>query len=104
MVGDPGTCSPVKNEKGAIWCILRVPIYAIINIKINNFEDYEGCSNMNANSFITFFTYMPLQNVIPFRKELLVTFKLAPNIKKHSLYFSSYRPLNKGHSCMMKFF
>ena len=65
---------------------------------------YEGCSNMNASSFITFFTYMLLQNAIPFWKELLVTFKMAPNKKKHSLYFSSYRTLYKGHSCILKFF
>ena len=25
-----------KVEKGAIWCILSVPKYAIINLKINN--------------------------------------------------------------------
>ena len=29
---------------------------------------------------------------------------MAPNIKKHSLYFSSYRRLYKGHSCILKFF
>ena len=44
---------------------------------------YEGCSNMNASSFITFFTYMLRQNVIPFWKELFVAFKMAPNLKKH---------------------
>ena len=36
---------------------------------------------MNASSFITFFTYMLRQNVIPFWKELFVAFKMAPNIK-----------------------
>ena len=65
---------------------------------------YEGCSNMNASSFITFFTYMLRQNVIPFWKELFVAFKMAPNIKKNSLYFSSYRRLYKGHSCILAFF
>ena len=65
---------------------------------------YEGCSNMNASSFITFFTYMLRQNVIPFWKELYVAFKkMTPTIKLHSLYFSSYRPLYKGHSCTLKF-
>ena len=59
---------------------------------------------MNASSFITFFTYMLRQNVIPFLKELFVAFKMAPNIKTHSLYFSSNRPLYKGHSCILKFF
>ena len=56
---------------------------------------YEGCSNMNASGFITFFTYMLRQNIIPFWKELFVAFKMAPNIKKQSLYFSSYRSLYK---------
>ena len=40
--------------------------------------DYEGCSNMNASRFITFLTYMLRQNAIPFWKELLVAFKMAP--------------------------
>ena len=44
---------------------------------------YEGCSNMNASSFVTFFTYMLRQNVIPFWKEIFAAFKIAPNIKKH---------------------
>ena len=59
---------------------------------------------MNASSFITFFTYMLRQNVIPFWKELFVAFQMAPNIKKYSLYFSSYRRLYKGHSYILKFF
>ena len=59
---------------------------------------------MNASGFITFFTYILQQNVLPFWKELFVAFKMAPNIKKHSLYFSSYRRLYKGHSCILKFF
>ena len=57
---------------------------------------YEGCSNMNASSFITFFTYMLRQNGIPFWKEPFVAFKMAPKIKKHALYFSSNRPLYKA--------
>ena len=65
---------------------------------------YKGCSNMNASSFITFFTYMLRQNVIPFWKELFVAFKMAPNMNKRSIYFSSYRRLYKGHSCIQKFF
>ena len=65
---------------------------------------YEGCSNMNASSFITFFTYMLRQNAIPFWKELFVAFRMAPQIENHSLYFSSCRPLYKGHSCILIFF
>ena len=65
---------------------------------------YEGCSNMNASSFITWLTYMLRQNAIPFWKELLVAFKMASKIRKHSLYFSSYRRLYKGHSCILKYF
>ena len=58
---------------------------------------YEGCSNMNASSFITFFTYMLRQNGIRFYKRLYVTFKLAPYLKKNTIYLSSYSPLNEGH-------
>ena len=57
---------------------------------------YEGCSNMNASSFITFFIYMLRQHSIRFWKEIFVAFKMAPNIKKHSLYFSNYRRLYKA--------
>ena len=58
---------------------------------------YEGCSNMNASSFITFFTYMIRQNGKRFYKELCVTFKLAPDLKKNTVYLSSYSPSNEGH-------
>ena len=58
---------------------------------------YEGCSNMNASSFITFVTYMLRQNGIRFYKGLYVTFKLAPNQKKNIVYLSSYSPLNEGN-------
>ena len=59
---------------------------------INN---YEGCLNLNASSFITFFTYM-LQNGKRFYKGLYVTFKLAPDLKKNTVYLSSYSPSNEG--------
>ena len=42
-------------------------------------------------------------NAISFWKELFVAFNMAPNIKKHSLYFSSHRRLYKGHSCILEF-
>ena len=58
---------------------------------------YEGCSNMNASSFITFVTHMLRQNVIRFYKGLYVTFKLAPDLKQTTVYLSSCRPLNEGH-------
>ena len=58
---------------------------------------YEGCSNINASSFIIFFTYTLQQNGICFYKGLYVTFKLAPDLKKNTVYLSSYIPLNEGH-------
>ena len=57
-------------------------------------EVYEGCSNMNASSLITFVSYMLRQNGIRFYKELYVTFKLAPDLKKNTVYLLSYSPLN----------
>ena len=78
--------------------------YPVIDLNKREAGLYEGCSNMNASSFITFFTFMPRQNVIPFWKELFLAFQMAPNVKKHSLFFSSYRPLYKGRSSILKFF
>ena len=69
---------PLKHK-----CLSINLIWVIVSHK------YEGCSNMNASSLITFFTYMLQQKVIPVWKELFVAFEMAPNIKKHSLYFSS---------------
>ena len=62
---------------------------------------YEGCSNLNASSLITFFTYMLRQNGKHFYKGLYVTFKLAPDLRKNTLYLSSYKPLNEGHVCIL---
>ena len=52
---------------------------------------------MNASSFITFFTYILQQNGKRFYIGLYVTFKLAPDLKKNTVYVSSYSPLNEGH-------
>ena len=58
---------------------------------------YEGCSNMNASSPITAVTYMLRQYGKRFYKGLYVTFKLTPDLKKNTIYLSSYSPLNAGH-------
>ena len=52
---------------------------------------------MNASSLITFFTYMLRQNSERFYKGLYVTLKLAPDLKKNTVYLSIYNPLNEGH-------
>ena len=52
---------------------------------------------MNASSFITFVTYMLRQNGIRSYKGLYVTFKLASDLKKNTVYLLSYSPLNEGH-------
>ena len=41
------------------------------------------------------------QNGKCFYKGLYVTFKLAPNQKKNTVYLSSYSPLNEGHVCIL---
>ena len=64
---------------------------------LSGFVTYEGCSNMNPSSFITFFTYMLQQNGKRIYKGLYVTFKLAPDLRKNTVYLSSYSPLNEGH-------
>ena len=62
---------------------------------------YEGCSNMNASSFITFVTYMLRQNGIRIYKGLYVAFKLPPDLKQNLVDLSSYHPLNEGHFCIL---
>ena len=66
-------------------------------VSVPNTDKYEGCSNMNASGFISFFTYMLEQNGKRFYKALYVTFKLAPDLKKNTVYLSSYSSLNEGH-------
>ena len=46
---------------------------------------------------LTFFTYKLRQNGKRFYKGLYVTFKLVPDLKKNTVYLSSYSPLNEGH-------
>ena len=52
---------------------------------------------MNASSFIAIFTYMLEQNGKRFYKGLYATFKLTQDLKKNTVYLSSYSPLNEGH-------
>ena len=73
----------ITDELPYLWCKL---IFS-----------YEGCSNMNASSFITFFTYVLRQNGKRFYKGLYVTFKLTQNLKKNTVCLTSYSPSNEGH-------
>ena len=41
------------------------------------------------------------QNGKRFSKGLCVTFKVAPDLKKNTVYLSSYSPLNEGHVCIL---
>ena len=56
-------------------------------------DAYEGCSNMNASSIITLFTYMVRQNVIPFWKELFVAFKKDTKYKETLTIFFELQTL-----------
>ena len=86
----PGNGTPMDKDRiprdlfEIIYCYFRAGVY-------------EGCSNMNASCFITFFTYMLRQNGKRFYKGLYVAFKLAPDLKKNTIYLSSYSRLNEGH-------
>ena len=53
----------LNRYKKALKCCLKCISY------------YEGCSNMNASSFILFLTYMLRQNVLHFWKVPFVAFK-----------------------------
>ena len=82
------------HEMRYIWYLQKKSKFSFHFILLIGYED---CSNMNASSFITSFTYMLQQNGKRFYKGLYVTFKLAPDIKKNTVYLSSYSPLNEGH-------
>ena len=82
--------------------LLEITCFGPYNTSEVTRNKYEGCSNMNASSFITFFTYMLQQNGKRFYKGLYVTFKLAPDLKKNTIYLSSYSFLNEGHVCILK--
>ena len=41
------------------------------------------------------------QNGKRFYKGLYVTFKLVPDLKKNTVYLSSYSPLNEGHAIIL---
>ena len=82
------------NAKRCVCCT-HLCIKATITSSVNG--KYEGCSNMNASSFITVFTNMLRQNGKRFFKGQYVTCKLAPGLKKNTEYLSSYSPLNEGY-------
>ena len=56
---------------------------------------------MNASSFITFDTYKLRQNGIRFCKRIDVTYKLEPDLKKNTIYLSSYSPLSVGRCIIL---
>ena len=62
---------------------------------------YKRCSNMNESSGITFLTFMQRQNGIRVYKGLHTTFKLAPELKKNTVYLSNFSPLNEGYSSIL---
>ena len=70
-------------------------------LEMDKMHIYEGCSNMNASSFITFVIYMLRLNDIRFYKGVYVIFKLAPDLKKNTVYLLSYSPLNEGYFCIL---
>ena len=41
------------------------------------------------------------QNGKRFYKGLYVTFNVAPDLKKNTVYLLSYSPLNEGHVCIL---
>ena len=91
------TCSYISGSGNASELFrkcLFIDNNYIFTLQVVNYED---CSNMNASGFITFFTYMLQQNGKRLYKGLYVSFKLAPDIKKNTVYLSSYSPLNEGH-------
>ena len=82
------------------YCLVQIIKDPSCSYMVKPFK-YEGCSNMNASSFITFSTHMLRQNGKRFYKGLHVTFKLVPDLTKNTVYLSSYSPLNEGYGCIL---
>ena len=57
-------------------------------------DTYEGCSNMNASSFITS-SHICYDKLLYLSGRAICRLLKAPNIMKHSLYFSRYRRFKK---------
>ena len=66
--GSAPTCL-LAGKLQNVLCTNKDIMYIILSSDL-----YEGCSNMNASGFITFFTYMLRQNGKRFYKGLYVTF------------------------------
>ena len=91
----PGSVTPdqslqqVEQVEDEIKADVEGELQAALFLTFNNWTKqsvtvitfYEGCSNMNASSFITFITDMLRPKIMPFWKELFVALKMAPNIK-----------------------
>ena len=73
----------ISNHTIWLFCMENKYVYVSKDWKR---ATYEGCSNMNASSFINLVTYMLRQNGIRFYKELYVTFQLAPDLNKNTVY------------------
>ena len=102
LCDDARDCSRVKNEMCSNQESTPTSHILVRPESSQKYEQgkssmYEGCSNMNASSLLTFFTYMLQQNGKRFYKGRYVTFKLVPDLKKNTVYLSSYSPLNEGH-------
>ena len=59
-----------SEDVHALWILFSDGILLRSALCTLSFLTYEGCSNMNASNFITFFTYMLRYNAISFWKEL----------------------------------
>ena len=98
-------CVHITVYRGIVRQVKTVLVKLCLNMlrmsSVLRLFDYEGCSNMNTSSFIIFVTYMLLQNGIRFYKGLYITFKLASDLKKNTVYLSRYNPLNEGYSSIL---
>ena len=68
------------------YALLKTP-----TLKSN--KQYEGCSNMNASSFITFFMYLLLQNVIPFLERTICRLQNGTKHKETLTFFLELQSL-----------
>ena len=79
--------------------LIHSVIFSVLKLKVfetnSNVKDnlYIECSNINAHSFITFFTDMLQQNVICFYKELFLD---LPRPMTNDLWIGSFHFKSRG--------
>ena len=82
-------------DGGFPWSPYGVHVH-VYSSQLIRFAKIRGLFKYECKWLHNFFTYMLQQNGENFYKGLYVTFKLAPDLKKYTVYLSIYSLLKEG--------